>query len=72
MFGYFWDKNRIYLILEYAPGGEMYKVLTKTVEHNKKNLGVEKGFTERKAATWIYQLSSGKYSKRRSSSCNYR
>ena len=58
MFGYFWDAKRIYLILEYAPGGEMYKVLTKTVAHNKKNLGVERGFTERKAATWIYQLSS--------------
>jgi aurora kinase len=28
MFGYFWDENRIYIILEYAPGGELYKVLT--------------------------------------------
>ncbi len=28
MFGYFWDEKRIYIILEYAPGGELYKVLT--------------------------------------------
>jgi serine/threonine protein kinase len=28
MFGYFWDENRIYIILEYAPGGELYKQLT--------------------------------------------
>jgi len=28
MYGYFWDDKRIYLILEYAPGGELYKRLT--------------------------------------------
>jgi serine/threonine protein kinase len=28
MYGYFWDENRIYIILEFAPGGELYKVLT--------------------------------------------
>jgi len=28
MFGYFWDENRIYIILEFAPGGELYKQLT--------------------------------------------
>ena len=27
-YGYFWDEKRIYLILEYAPGGELYKRLT--------------------------------------------
>lgn len=27
MYGYFWDENRIYIILEFAPGGELYKVL---------------------------------------------
>ncbi len=27
MFGYFWDSNAIYLILEYAPGGELYNKL---------------------------------------------
>ena len=29
MLGYFWDETRIYLILEYAPRGEMYKHLQK-------------------------------------------
>lgn len=28
MFGYFHDESRVYLILEYAPGGELYKMLT--------------------------------------------
>jgi len=28
MFGYFYDNKRIYLILEYSPGGELYKKLT--------------------------------------------
>jgi hypothetical protein len=28
MFGYFWDEKRIYIILEFAPGGELYKQLT--------------------------------------------
>lgn len=27
MFGYFFDETRIYIILEYAPGGEVYKQL---------------------------------------------
>ena len=27
MFGYFWDDSNVYLILEYAPGGEMFKLL---------------------------------------------
>lgn len=27
MYGYFYDSKRIYLILEYSPGGELYKVL---------------------------------------------
>ena len=29
LFGYFWDDKRIYLILEFAPRGEMYKCLQK-------------------------------------------
>ncbi len=28
MYGYFWDEKRIYIILEFAPGGELYKQLT--------------------------------------------
>lgn len=31
LFGFFWDDRRIYLILEYAPGGELYKELKKSV-----------------------------------------
>ncbi len=27
MFGYFYDDRRVYIILEYAPGGELYKRL---------------------------------------------
>lgn len=27
MFGYFFDEKRIYIILEFAPGGELYKQL---------------------------------------------
>lgn len=45
MFGYFFDEKRIYLILEYAPGGELYKQLTR------------KGhFSERTAAKYITEL----------------
>ena len=29
MYGFFWDEKKIYLILEYAPGGELYKDLKK-------------------------------------------
>lgn len=29
LFGYFYDERRIYLILEFAPGGELYKQLCK-------------------------------------------
>lgn len=32
LFGYFYDENRVYLILEYAPRGEMYKTLQRTPE----------------------------------------
>lgn len=27
MYGYFYDDQHIYLILEYAPGGELFKIL---------------------------------------------
>lgn len=39
LFGYFWDEKRVYLILEYAPNGELYKELMKQGK-----------FSERKAA----------------------
>ncbi len=34
LYGFFWDSRRIYLILEYAPGGELYKELKKSVSLN--------------------------------------
>ncbi|KAJ4461451.1 putative Aurora kinase A-A [Paratrimastix pyriformis] len=43
--GWFWDAKRIYLILEFAPGGEMYKMLQK--------LG---RFTETASAEYTVQL----------------
>lgn len=45
MYGYFYDHKRIYLILEYSPGGELYKKLT------------SKGrFSERVSARYISDL----------------
>ncbi|VDN56763.1 unnamed protein product [Dracunculus medinensis] len=46
MYNYFYDEKKIYLILEYAYGGELYKHLQKCGR-----------FTEDKAAKLIYQLS---------------
>jgi len=45
MYGYFYDDTRVYLILEYAAGGELYHDL-------KKN----KRFDEKRAATYINQM----------------
>lgn len=42
MYGYFWDDKRVFLILEYAPYGELYKEL-----HRKKQ------FSEKRAAYYI-------------------
>jgi len=47
MFGYFHDEAKVYLILEYAARGEMYKYL------QKQPLGY---FDEKKTATYILQL----------------
>lgn len=45
LYGYFYDSIRVYLILEYAPQGELYKQLQK-----------ETKFTEKRSATYIAQL----------------
>ena len=45
MFGHFYDKTRVYLILEYAPGGELYQELLK-----------RETFTEKEAASFTKQL----------------
>ncbi|CAL5378120.1 unnamed protein product [Camellia sinensis] len=41
LYGYFYDQKRVYLILEYAAKGELYKELRKC-----------KYFSERRSATW--------------------
>lgn len=46
MYGYFFDEKKIYLILEYAPGGELYKVLTERTR-----------FSESITAKYIHDLS---------------
>ncbi|XP_076680159.1 aurora kinase C [Andrena cerasifolii] len=47
MYGYFHDDKRVYLILEYAPKGELFKEL---------NAQPEKRFDEVRTATYISQL----------------
>jgi serine/threonine protein kinase len=44
MYGFFWDDKKIYLILEYAPGGELYKDLKKQPNGR---------YSEEKAADYI-------------------
>lgn len=48
LYGYFYDDTRVYLILEYAPQGELYKIMQKQPN---------KHFTEQKGAKYIKQLS---------------
>jgi len=45
LYGYFYDDKRVYLILEYAPQGELYKKLQQCGR-----------FSEKQAATYIYNL----------------
>ncbi|PIO70450.1 hypothetical protein TELCIR_07694, partial [Teladorsagia circumcincta] len=45
MYTYFWDEKRIYLVLEYAQGGEMYKFLKKMNR-----------FDETTAAVFMFQM----------------
>ncbi|CAO2199358.1 unnamed protein product [Urochloa humidicola] len=45
LYGYFYDQTRVYLILEYAEKGELYKELTRC-----------KHFSERRSATYIASL----------------
>ena len=45
LYGYFYDEARVYIILEYAPGGELYAELKK-----------EGKFSEEKSATYVAKL----------------
>ena len=47
MYGYFWDKKRVYMILEYCPCGNMYEYLDKC-----------KRFSERRAASYIRKITA--------------
>ena len=49
MYGFFWDDKKIYLILEYAPGGELYKDLKNQVKGR---------YNEEIASDYIRQLCS--------------
>ncbi|RHY06751.1 hypothetical protein DYB26_007296 [Aphanomyces astaci] len=48
LFGYFYDDKRIYLIIEYAPQGELYQKLMDVGR-----------FSEPVAATYVYQIAQG-------------
>lgn len=47
LYGFFWNERRIFLILEYAPGGELYKELRNSENYR---------FTEAKSSNYIYQM----------------
>jgi len=47
LYGFFWDDKKIYLILEFATGGEVYQELLNS--HNKR-------FDEPRAAEYLYQI----------------
>ena len=49
MFGFFWDDKRIYLILEYAPGGELFKELRNQPKGR---------FEEPLASNYIHQMTN--------------
>lgn len=45
MYGYFWDDKRVFLVLEYASGGELYN-----------NMQKKGNFSQMEAATYIYEI----------------
>ena len=47
LYNFFWDTQNIYLILEYAPGGELYKELMSSPN---------KRFSEEKSSKYIFQM----------------
>lgn len=47
LYGFFWDEKKIYLILEFATGGEVYNELKESPN---------KRFSEIKAADYLYQV----------------
>lgn len=51
MFGYFYDDKRVYIILEYAPEGSLYRVLKKASSMNQQG-----GLSNILVATYAFQL----------------
>lgn len=47
LYGFFWDEKKVYLILEYAVGGELFKELQKSPDRR---------FNEEKAADYTWQV----------------
>ena len=47
MHGFFWDEKKVYLILEFAPNGEVFDELQKSPN---------KRFSEEKTANYIWQV----------------
>lgn len=54
MFGYFYDEKRVYIILEYAPEGSLYRVLKKAADLNQYGGGLPNVLV----ATYAYQLAN--------------
>ena len=50
IYNFFWDKKNIYLVIEYAQNGELYKILLR--QENKR-------FSEQKAAFYVNQVCDG-------------
>jgi len=52
LYQWFYDKKKIYLVLEYAIRGELKKMLDREVEHR------DRGFSESRSAMYMYQCAS--------------
>lgn len=58
LYGYFYDATRVYLILEYAPGGELYKQLqdTEARREAKNKIRLETVLSQPRAASIVKSL----------------
>lgn len=56
LYGYFHDKSRVYLILEYAPKGELYKELQKQGRFDEKRAATVSMFEKEKNSTVLNNM----------------
>ena len=56
MYGYFYDDTRVYLILEYAPKGELYKELQKNVRFSDQRTATVCQITSVVFVFWVYEM----------------